>query len=96
MELPPSIFSEEVPRASILIVVLEWYQRVEDLKNLTANRADVSRGYHKDEVVTTNVAHEAPLAHQSFYDVVKDARQNVDDPVALIVTIPVVELLEVI
>src|SRR5207245_4747928 len=50
----------------------------------------------EDEVVATDVPDEAPADEQPFHDVVQDARQDVDDPITVVVAVPVVELLEVI
>jgi hypothetical protein len=42
------------------------------------------------------MAHEPARAHKSLYDVVQDPGENVDDPVAIVIAVAVVELLEVI
>src|SRR4029077_3627909 len=50
----------------------------------------------KEEVPPADVPDEPAVAEQSFHDVVEDARQNVDDPIAVVVAVAIVVLLEMI
>ena len=96
MQLATPVFAEEVARPPVLVVVLQRHQGVEHLQNLAAHRADLRRRDDEDEVVAADVPHEAARAHEALDHVVQDAGENVDDPVAVVITVPVVELLEVI
>src|SRR3954451_24163193 len=96
MELPPAIFPEEVARPAILIVVLQRNQGVEHLENLAAYRADVLSRYDEDEVISPDVTHKPSRPQQALYDVMENPGENVDDAIALIVTVAIVEFLKVI
>jgi hypothetical protein len=65
-------------------------------KHLSADQADVRGGNDEDEVIASDVAHEAAMTEQSFHHVVQDPRQNVNHPVAVVVAVPVVVFLEMI
>ena len=51
---------------------------------------------HEDEIITADVPDEPPGAQHPLDHVVENARQHVDDPVAVVVAVPVVEFLEMI
>src|SRR5438046_8329130 len=96
MELAAAIFAKIVPRAPVLLVVLVRDQRVEHLEHLAAHVGDRVERDDEDEVVPADVPDEPAVAEQSFHDVVEDARQDVDDPIAVVVAVAIVVLLEMI
>src|SRR5215212_3791389 len=96
MELPTSVLPEKVPGAPILIVILERNERIEDLENFAAHWTDVARRDDEDEVVAADVPHEPPRPHQSLHDIVQNPGQDIDDPIAVVVAVAIVELLEVV
>src|SRR5215213_9500134 len=96
MQLAPAIFPEEIARPAILVVVLQGHQRVEHLENLTAYGTDVLCRNDEDEVVPPDVPHEASRPQETLYHVVEDPGENVDDAIALVVTVAIIEFLEVI
>ena len=50
----------------------------------------------KDEIVATDVADESLLRTHTFYHIVQDLRENADHTIAVVITISIVEFLEVI
>ena len=60
VQLAPPILPKEIPCPPVLLVVLQRHQRVEDLEDLAADRADLAGGNDEDEVVSPDVTHEAP------------------------------------
>ena len=96
MQLAAPVLAEEVPRPPVLLVVLQRDQRVEHVEDLAADRADLRRRNDEDEVVATDVPDEPARTEQPLHDVVQDPGQQVDDPVAVVVAVAVVELLEVV
>src|SRR3954469_4149992 len=96
MELAPAIFPEEIAGPAVLVVVLQRNQSVEHLENLAAYRTDVLCRYDEDESVSPDVPHESSRPQQALYHVVENPGEDVDDAIALIVTVAIVEFLEVI
>ena len=96
MQLAPPILAEKVSCAPVLVIVLQRNQGVEHRDDLAADDADLRRWDHEDEVVAADVPHEPAGIQHPLDHIVQDARQQVDDPVAVVVAVPVVELLEVV
>src|SRR5436309_8046052 len=96
VQLTAPILAEVVPGPAVLLVVLVRNQRVEHLEHLAAHVGDRVEWDDEDEVVPADVPDEPAVAEQSFHDVVEDARQDVDDPIAVVVAVAIVVLLEMI
>ncbi len=96
MQLPAPVLAEVVPRTPVLLVVLVRDQRVEHLQHLPAHVRDRVEGDNEDEVVSPDVPDEAALRQDPLHHIVQDARQDVDDAIAVVVAVAVVVLLEVV
>src|SRR3990172_4428462 len=94
--MPAPVLPKEVPGPAILAVVLQGHQRVEDREDLTADFLYVVDTNHEDEVIAPNVPHESGPGAQSLDHVPQHLGENIDDPVAVVVAVPVIELLEMI
>ena len=70
MQLAAPVFPEIVPRAAVLLVVLERDQRVEDEQNLRAHVGNRRYRDDEDEVVTADVSDEPAALQHSLDDVV--------------------------
>src|SRR5690606_37965258 len=70
-------------------------QLVEQLDDLLAADAHLVERHVEDEIIAADVPDEA-VRRVALHDVAKHARQDAYDAVALVVTVPVVVLLEVV
>jgi len=96
VQLTSTILAEKIARPPVLVIVLQRDQGIEDVEYLAADRTDFLRRNDEDEVVATDVSHESARAEQALDHVVEDPGQEVDDPIAVVVAVAVVEFLEVI
>ena len=87
---------KKYPGATILLRILIRDQRVEDRDDLGADLGHRGNRDDEDEIVAADVADEALLVTHAFDDVVQNLRENSDDAIALVIRVPIVELLEVI
>src|SRR5205823_4339040 len=92
VQLTAPILAEVVPGPAVLLVVLVRNQRVEHLEHLAAHVGDRVERDDEDEVVPPDVPDEPAVAEQSFHDVVEDARQDVDDPIAVVVALELIQV----
>ena len=69
-----------------------WLPRVQFLLALAA----LVSGIFWLAFVAANMADEAPWTEHPLGDIVKDPRQDVDDPVAVVITVAVVVFLEMV
>ena len=74
MQLTPAVLTEEISGPTILLVVLQRYQNIEDGQDLGAHRVNLGAGDDEDEIVSPNVTDESPGAQQPLYDVVQNSR----------------------
>src|SRR5882724_8291354 len=96
VQLAPPVLAEEVAGPPILLVVLQRDQGVKHTQDLGAHPVNLGRRNDEDEVVTPDVAHEPPGPQHAFDHVVQDPGEKIDDAIAVVVAVAVVELLEVI
>lgn len=96
MELPSAVLAEEVSRLAIRFRVLEWHQQVEHFDNLGTDGLNRTRRNDKDEVVAADVTDKPLLTAQAFHDVMQYTGQYAYHTVPFVVTVSIVELLEVI
>src|SRR5690606_13474756 len=90
-----SVASEEVPRLAIGLRVLVRDQLVEERDHLLAAYLHLAERDVEDEVVSADVPDE-PVRLVRLHDVAQNPREHADDAVALVVTVAVVVLLEVV
>src|SRR5437879_2052205 len=96
VQLAAAVLPKVVPSAAVLFVVLVRDERVEHLEHIPAHVGDRLERNHADEVVASDVPHEAAAAQLPLHHVVEAARQDVDDTIAVVVAVAIVVLLEVI
>ena len=96
VQLAAPILTEVIAGPPVLFVVLIRYQRVEHFEHLAARVWNGIEWDDEDEIVSADVPDEPPTAQQSLHDVVQNARHQVDDPIAVVVAVAIVELLEMV
>src|SRR5436309_14366317 len=96
VQLAAAVLPKVVPSAPVLFVVLVRDERIEHFEHVPAHVGDRLEWNHADEIVPPDVPHEAAAAQLPFHHVVEDARQDVDDAIAVVVAVAIVVLLEVV
>src|SRR4051794_27607235 len=94
--MPAAVLAEEISRASILLGVLVRRQQIERCDDLAAYRRDRVVRNDEDKVVAADVPDESVFAAGALHDVVEELGENADHPVAFVVTVAVVEFLEMV
>src|SRR5207245_7236180 len=96
MQLAAAVLPEIVARPAVLLVVLVRNEGVEHLQYLTAHVGDRVERDDKDEVVPPDMPDKPPVAEHPLHYVVEDAGQDIDHPIAVVVAVAIVVLLEMI
>src|SRR5258705_7199438 len=96
MKLAASVVAEEIAGTTVLLRILIGNEEIEHVHDLRAGFSHRLRRHDEDEVVATDVSDEALLSTQPLHDVVQDLREYSNDAIAVVVRVPVVELLEVV
>src|SRR5207237_3526420 len=96
VQLSPPILAEIIARPAVLLVVLIRDQRVEHIENLRADDADAVDGKNKNKIIPTDMPNKAVLPDHPTHHIMKNAREEIDHPIAVVVAVTVVVFLEVI
>ena len=92
MDVPSTVFPKEVPHLPVFLRVLVVIKERDDL---VACLFEMIHGDVEDEIVTADVS-DKPSRSQTPHDIAQDLGQQPDDAVTVLVSIAIVEFLEVI
>src|SRR5213083_458157 len=96
MQLAAPVLAEIIARPAVLLVVLIRHQCIEHVEHLAAHRRDALDRQHADEVIAADVSDKTLLPEHATHDVVQDAGEQVDHPIAVVVAVAIVVFLEVV
>ena len=96
VQLPAPVLPKKVPRPPVLRAVLNRHERVEHRDDLPAHLLRVGDGHDEDEIVAADVSHEPRARAESAHHLAQNLRETIDHPVAVVITVAVVEFLEVV